>query len=148
MILCGDHLQLPPTVKSRNASELAFTLFDKLHDKFSGAVPSRIAMLDTQYRMNHKICAFFSDHLYGGKLRSHESVANHLLSDLEYVGNESRSASVPLMIVDSAGLHEFQEDAVEHHVSKSNEAEAEIVAKHVGILKSAGVETKAWVIST
>eukprot|EP01084_Bolivina_argentea_P159587 277926_1 len=86
IILCGDHLQLPPTIKSKNAKELSYTLFDKLQEKFREiSYPPKIAMLDTQYRMNRNICQFFSDTLYDGKLKSDESVAHHLLAGLDYI---------------------------------------------------------------
>eukprot|EP01083_Nonionella_stella_P300506 1026363_1 len=152
VILCGDHLQLAPTVKSKDAKELSYTLFDKLQGKFKHEYPPKIAMLDTQYRMNDVICRYFSDALYEGKLKSHESVAHHVLRDLEYMktkeAKQSRCAERALMMVDSAGIDGFEEDVVDAHKSKSNRNEAEIVCTHVQLLLNAGIKARDIAVIT
>ena len=79
-ILAGDHLQLPPTIKSKNAEYvLSYTLFDRMISTYGNKVTR---LLNTQYRMNEKIMKFSSQELYEDKLIADESVRNHTLKDL------------------------------------------------------------------
>ncbi len=72
VILAGDHLQLPPTIKSEEAagSGLAFTLMEKC----AGYYPEATVLLDMQYRMHERIMGFPSKTFYGNRLIAHESV--------------------------------------------------------------------------
>jgi len=67
LVLVGDPQQLPPTVKSRDATDLGLgiTLFERLQRM--GLQP---LLLDTQYRMHPLICEFPSANFYGGRLLS------------------------------------------------------------------------------
>jgi ATP-dependent RNA/DNA helicase IGHMBP2 len=78
VILVGDHLQLPPTVKSDEAAKkgLAMSLLEKLMP-----LESISEMLSIQYRMNEKIMQFPSDWFYESKLNAHESNKHHQLDD-------------------------------------------------------------------
>ena len=124
-ILAGDHLQLPPTIKCKEAEQngLSVTLFERLIYHKRKLYESVTFLLNTQYRMNHKICSWASEHMYRGLLQSHESVRNHtlddfnlaLVSDLQIqsnlVGDEASAdeaappqLSLPVMLViDTAG---------------------------------------------
>ena len=101
-VLAGDHRQLAPTVISAEAAKggLSVTLFERAHARFgeapspkktptptsaapgSAAPVSAASMLTTQYRMHRLISDWSSQEMYGGRLRPHESVAEHALGDL------------------------------------------------------------------
>ena len=83
-ILVGDHKQLPPTVKSTKAASkgLAVTLFERVMTNQAFLKADLVHLLDTQYRMNSLICDWASQHMYSGRLISHESVANRTLRDI------------------------------------------------------------------
>jgi ATP-dependent RNA/DNA helicase IGHMBP2 len=83
-ILVGDHKQLPPTVKSTKAASkgLAVTLFERVMTNQAFLKADLVHLLDTQYRMNSLICDWASEHMYSGRLISHESVANRTLKDI------------------------------------------------------------------
>ena len=123
-VLAGDHLQLPPTVKSLNSKSdanekpakgekdvsnvvrkspsltLETTLFDRLL-KLHGSEIKR--MLTIQYRMHESIMAFPSTALYESKLEAAESVKAHLLRDLKYGVQDTEDTSVPLVFYDTQG---------------------------------------------
>ena len=71
VIMAGDHLQLPPTVKSYEAKKrgLEKTLFEK-----AIALNGVSVMLNRQYRMHPQIMQFSSDHFYQGELETAEEV--------------------------------------------------------------------------
>ncbi|KAJ1961114.1 hypothetical protein IWQ62_003979 [Dispira parvispora] len=123
LILAGDHLQLPPTVKSithppnlpsperRTVSgtpstkstldqpALDQTLFDRLLARYG---PGLKRMLTVQYRMHHSIMQYSAAKLYQGELTAHPSVAEHKLTDLEGVA-DTDTTRVPLLMIDTAG---------------------------------------------
>ena len=103
LVLAGDHLQLPPTIISKEASEkgLDLTLMKRLIDSL-GDLSTR--MLTTQYRMNKLIMNWVSDKLYDSKLEAHSSVAQHLLKDLDKV-DEDETTSQALVLVDTDGCN-------------------------------------------
>ena len=89
VILAGDHCQLPPTVKSAEASGLNTTLLEKnvaLH-------PETVSLLDEQYRMNSVIMGYSSEVFYESRLKAHASVAGRTL----FEGDK------PLVFIDTAG---------------------------------------------
>lgn len=65
-LLVGDHYQLPPLVRSRQAQEEG--LNQSLFALLANAHPSAIAMLRQQYRMNAEIMAISNALVYGGLL--------------------------------------------------------------------------------
>jgi len=78
-ILAGDHQQLPPTVKAKEASELSISLFER----FQAELPEdRINILTIQYRMHKEIMQFSNENFYDNQLKAHPSVSNHTLNDL------------------------------------------------------------------
>lgn len=116
VILAGDHCQLPPTVKSREAAlqGLSNTLFERCIEKF----PEMSVMLTVQYRMNREIMDFSSKWFYNNGLIADPSVAGSLL----------RPNQSPIDFVDTAGCG-FTEAQDPETLSRFNEEEAELVIK-------------------
>ncbi|KAI9781046.1 MAG: hypothetical protein M1835_004368 [Candelina submexicana] len=168
VVLAGDHLQLPPTIKSLNAKarsdgaktatdmSLETTLFDRL---LSLHGPTIKRMLTTQYRMHEKLMRFPSQVLYDSKLIAAEAVKARLLKDLPYEVNKTEDTSEPLVFWDTQG-GDFPEKTEDEEVgkkagkglglgeSKSNEMEAALVRYHVGNLVHAGVRAEDIAVVT
>lgn len=141
-VCAGDHLQLPPTIKSLNAKvkpdkttkkknddvpegpptikgmTLETTLFDRLL-ALHGASVKR--MLTTQYRMHEGIMRFPSDELYEGKLIAAEAVKTRLLRDLPYEVEDGEDTNEPLIFIDTQGgdFPEKNEDDDKDDIKKS-----------------------------
>lgn len=162
-VCAGDHLQLPPTIKSLNTktkitakeggkvpkgATLETTLFDRLLALHG---PSIKRMLTTQYRMHEKIMRFPSDELYESKLIAADAVKDRLLKDLPYDVQAGDDTTEPLIFIDTQGgdfpEKEDEEDTPKNAKaslrgdSKSNEMEALLVKQHVRALVDAGVKT-------
>ena len=166
VVLAGDHLQLPPTIKSSNShskpakdklepqktkkdmpsTTLEVTLFDRLL-KMHGSSIKR--MLTTQYRMHEKIMRFPSDEMYESKLIAADAVKARLLTGLPYDVQDTDDTREPLLFYDTQG-GDFPERAEDENAdktskgamlsdSKSNEMEAVLVNIHVQNLVNAGV---------
>ncbi|KAG5978867.1 hypothetical protein E4U55_005825 [Claviceps digitariae] len=127
-VCAGDHLQLPPTIKSLNSHAnaktkttsvkanngdegdgtatvirgmtLETTLFDRLLALHG---PSIKRMLTTQYRMHENIMRFPSDELYESELVAAEGVRARLLKDLEYGVRDCEDTSEPVIFIDTQG---------------------------------------------
>jgi ATP-dependent RNA/DNA helicase IGHMBP2 len=128
VVLAGDHLQLPPTIKSEAAAKggLATTLLEKcvtLH-------PASVVLLEEQYRMNEVIMGYSSKVFYGNKLKAHESVAKRLLFPGE----------PPLAFIDTAGCG-FDEKL--EGTSSTNPEEAAFLFKHLTQLAAEFVAVNA-----
>jgi len=121
VVLAGDHCQLPPTVKSREASKggLEVTLLEKVTERGD---PSITAMLGIQYRMHEDIMSFSSHYFYGGKLGAHESVKQNLLWKAE--GNE------PFTFIDTAGTG-YEELFHPANTGLSNPEEGRLLIRHL-----------------
>ncbi|RYD93959.1 MAG: DUF2075 domain-containing protein, partial [Sphingobacteriales bacterium] len=120
VILAGDHLQLPPTVKSQQ-SGLTTTLLEKtvnLH-------PEAVTLLEEQYRMNTAIMGFSSLKFYQNKLTAHVSVANRLLMP----------GDKPFTFIDTAGAG-YEEQA--EGSSTVNPEEAAFIVRHIAAMNYAG----------
>ena len=146
VILAGDHLQLPPTIKSKNAEYvLSYTLFDRMISTYGDKVTR---LLDTQYRMNEKIMKFSSIELYEDKLIADASVKNHTLKDLiserynknkaaldEIISNDDFGIfDKPLVLLNTSGLDFFETKDTET-LSSFNVAETELCKKIIDYLK-------------
>lgn len=133
LILAGDHLQLPPTVKSGDdkenkeekkkavanlGEELAklslsedevkkaqkWSLETTLFDRLLAMHGAGIKrLLNTQYRMHEKIMRFPSEELYEGKLVAAEAVKARLLKDLPYEVQSTDDTIEPLVFYDTQG---------------------------------------------
>lgn len=117
VIMAGDPWQLPPTVKSRDASRsgLTTTLLDKVIQRHQ-----RVSLLRVQYRMNRHIMQFSNQEFYGGKLEAHPSVSDwHLAED-----------PVPVNFIDTAGCG-YTEEAGEDGSSLTNSEEGALVLRHL-----------------
>ncbi|KAM9301529.1 DNA-binding protein SMUBP-2 [Gastrophryne carolinensis] len=138
-ILAGDHKQLPPTIISHKAASkgLSLSLMERIIQKYGDRV---VKMLTVQYRMHEAVMQWASQALYGGKLTSHSSVANHLLRDLPGVALTDET-SIPLLLIDTAhcGLFEME---VEDEQSKGNPGEVRLVDLHVQALTKAGLKAR------
>ncbi|KAF7545733.1 hypothetical protein G7046_g9492 [Stylonectria norvegica] len=172
VVCAGDHLQLPPTIKSLNIKEkaktiegpalikgasLEKTLFDRLLALHGSSIKR---MLTTQYRMHEKIMRFPSDELYESKLIAAESVKDRLLRDLEYEVEDNEDTTEPLIFIDTQGgdfPERNEEDDKENPKkgrgsllgeSKSNEMEAALVRQHVKQLVAAGVHPEDIAVVT
>ncbi|KAL1993661.1 hypothetical protein VTN49DRAFT_2330 [Thermomyces lanuginosus] len=169
-VLAGDHLQLPPTIMSRNLKAegsaaadgqaptlsgitLETTMFDRL---LSLHGPSIKRMLTTQYRMHEKIMRFPSDELYESKLIAADGVKERLLTGLPYDVADTDDTREPLVFYDTQG-GDFPERAEEEDIakkesllgeSKSNEMEAAVVIRHVDNLVEAGVRPEDIAVIT
>ncbi len=141
-VLAGDHLQLPPTVKSVNAkmksesktvgaaldeqlqrlglsdedkeSARSMKLESTMFDRLlSLHGPSIKTLLTIQYRMNEKIMRFPSDELYEAKLVAADSVKDRLLKDLPYEVQDTEDTREPLVFYDTQG-GDFPERTEDH----------------------------------
>jgi DNA polymerase alpha-associated DNA helicase A len=175
-VCAGDHLQLPPTIKSLNAKDrprlttkdgemlskgatLETTLFDRLLALHG---PSIKRMLTTQYRMHDKIMRFPSDELYEGQLMAAEAVKDRLLRDLPYDVEANDETTEPLIFIDTQG-GDFpektdQDDDNDNPAkkairgllgeSKSNDMEAALVRQHVKSLVDSGIRPEDIAVIT
>lgn len=82
VVLAGDHCQLPPTVKSREAAEggLGRSLMERLVENH----PEAVTMLTVQYRMNEDIMRFPSDWFYGGRMQAAPETRWRGILDLDH----------------------------------------------------------------
>lgn len=111
VILAGDHLQLPPTIISKEAAQkgLDLTLMKRLIDAYGDDCTK---MLTIQYRMNKLINNWISDQLYEAKLKPDVSVAEHLLCDLKGIAkDENTSHALVLIDTDGCQMNEMVVDS-------------------------------------
>ena len=115
LVLAGDHLQLPPVIKSEEAARRG--LGETLLEKCVARYPEAVTLLEEQYRMHEVIMGYPSKVFYEGRLRAHPLVAGRLLP------GES-----PLVFVDTAGCG-FEEK--QEGNALSNPEEAAFVFRHL-----------------
>jgi ATP-dependent RNA/DNA helicase IGHMBP2 len=117
VILAGDHMQLPPTVKSQGALKLGLnhTLLDRMTD-----VIAHSTLLTVQYRMNDDILHFPNINFYKGKLVSSLSVKSRFLK------NDAK----PIVFIDTAGAG-FEEEFNHEYKSICNKGEFFILREHL-----------------
>jgi predicted DNA helicase len=136
LVLAGDHCQLPPTILSNEAAEQGLAI--SLQERLVGLLgPSVARLLTVQYRMHESIMGFSNAEFYGGQLVADESVAGHRLCDLAGVRAEPLTER-PVRFIDTAGAS-YEEELEEDTSSRRNMQEADLAAKKVRQLLSAGV---------
>lgn len=117
LFMAGDPLQLPPTLFTQKATDLGLGI-SLIEQGIKLGIPT--TLLDTQYRMNHKIMQFSNAHFYEGKLTAHSSVSSQTLKNDPYE---------PIEFIDTAGC-----GYTEHKDSSggiSNTGEIEIIQKRL-----------------
>lgn len=136
VVLAGDHCQLPPTVVSREAVKQGFTIsmFERLMEAHGNEAS---CMLSVQYRMNTAIMDFSSQQFYDGSLVAHESVADHLLSELPEIANDELTSRA-VEYIDTAGAG-FDEELEPDGESRLNLGEAKLLTRKVNALLDAGL---------
>lgn len=124
VVMAGDHLQLPPTIKSMEASRkgLSVTLMEKLMLHKNCAT-----MLETQYRMNEQIMGFSNLKFYRDQLIADKSVQNSTLK------LKDEEVAEPLEYIDTAGCG-YSEDSGKGNTSLCNEEEASLLIRHLSAL--------------
>ncbi|MCS5488821.1 AAA domain-containing protein [Algoriphagus limi] len=126
VVFAGDHLQLPPTIKSFEAAKsgLEVTLFEKVIQR----KPQSAHMLQVQYRMKEEIMGFSNEYFYGGKLEAAENTQSHFFENepiLEWIDTAG------------AGYTDRQE---EESLSTFNPEEAKFACRYLeDLIKRIGV---------
>jgi superfamily I DNA and/or RNA helicase len=126
VIFAGDHCQLPPTVKSREAEMggLGVSLMERILERKSVA-----RMLRTQYRMHETIMSFSNRQFYHGELEADGSVAKHQLLQ----GSDHEMITKSFQFVDTAGCG-YDEVLDPETKSRSNPGEAKLLFRHLEAL--------------
>eukprot|EP01060_Flectonema_neradi_P004195 TRINITY_DN12747_c0_g1_i3.p1 TRINITY_DN12747_c0_g1~~TRINITY_DN12747_c0_g1_i3.p1 ORF type:complete len:651 (+),score=125.36 TRINITY_DN12747_c0_g1_i3:48-1955(+) len=133
-VLAGDPFQLPPTVLT-DSKELSKTLFERIYDNTT-LRKDICCTLTTQYRMNELISEWSSKEFYDDRLLPDDSVAEHLLCDMDGV-KETETSTIPFLLLDtSLAGYEEEEDV---RGSKRNPGEVQVCSDHVNDLLSCGV---------
>ena len=163
VVFAGDHMQLPPTVKSARVNKTATpqdanlpkaslerTMLDRLYSLYGNTI---MRMLTTQYRMHESIMRFPSDELYHSRLIAAEHVGKRLLLDLRPGVADTPDTTEPVVFIDTQGglfpeRAESDEDGDDGSKkkprlvgadSKSNDMEALLAKAHVKQLVEAGI---------
>ena len=145
LVLAGDHCQLPPTILSSEAQRLGFdlSLMLRLVTQWGDAISRQ---LTTQYRMHEQIMRFSSAEFYDSSLIAADSVREHLLANLPHV-TASPLTQTAMQFIDTAGS-DCVEQAESEGSSRNNPGEADIVARQVQELLTAGVAPSEIAIIT
>lgn len=134
VVLAGDPFQLPPTVKSMEASRggLSKTLIERCLE----LLPDAVHLLDVQYRMHQSIMDFSNQYFYDGALKAHDSVEGRRLLSLD-PGGEIVTVFEPVLFVDTAGTgfeEKINKDTAKdstRYASKYNPEEALLLREHL-----------------
>ena len=143
LVMAGDHFQLPPTVRSREAEEkgLGVSLFERFYDVLEDDSKT---LLERQYRMNEKIMGFSSKIFYKNLLVADESVRLQTLAGIPASAAGGRKVKKcpdteeMLLFIDTAGKG-FEERLEEGSESRYNSEEAELVLSELRKMLDLGV---------
>ncbi len=131
-VIAGDHMQLPPTVQSPKASDLAYSLFEKLIETY----PGLSQMLDTQYRMHRDLIAFSKRVFYNNKL--HTAKANEAITPRDL----SPGASAQVHGFIDSCTNSYAEQRGSDATSFYNVDEIELVSHQLQKLTQQGISQK------
>jgi superfamily I DNA and/or RNA helicase len=126
IILAGDHFQLPPVVKSREAEQggLKQTVLDRMMKQTELSV-----LLTIQYRMHNAIMHFSNKVFYNNELSADVSVKEtSILSD-----ENAPLLYKAIQFIDTAGCG-FEELQNQETLSLYNPPEANLIWKHLQIM--------------
>ena len=123
VVFAGDHCQLPPTVKSKEAAKggLSETLMEKVIER---QAPEVKALLGVQYRMHEDIMRFSSGYFYDGALQADDSVKTALLWKSPETDNR------PFTFIDTSGTG-YEEKFHPQTTGLSNPEEGQLVLNHL-----------------
>ncbi len=118
VVMAGDPLQLPPTIKSYEAQKMGLhvTLMEKCLSRLPDA-----QLLNVQYRMHHAIMEFSNLQFYNGQLTAGDDVKYHKLDIID---------DLPVIFIDTAGCG-FDEKSDATQKSKVNPDEFGILREHL-----------------
>lgn len=132
VILAGDHMQLPPTVKSMEAKRAG--LAKSLMESVAESQKNTVSLLTTQYRMNEDIMQFSSNWFYDGKLRAASEIAERG-SFLDF------ECPVEWLNITSQVADDSTEEFIGANFGRINKAEARTVIRRLRhCVESIGVE--------
>ena len=136
MLFAGDHCQLPPTIISTKAAREGFgvSMMERLVTLYGTQATRRLGV---QYRMHNQIMQFSSQEFYESSLRADDTVAQHVLADVEGVVRTDLT-SCPITFIDTAGA-DYDEELEPDGESRRNLQEAEIAIGNAHGLIEAGV---------
>ncbi len=136
-ILAGDHKQLPPTVLSKEASELHTTLFER----WMAGIPAGFsALLRIQYRMNQRIMQFPNHEFYSGRLIASPKVKNHHIGQLSgfqlpsYLPENFRGIIQPDPPVCMVNVTDGKEEQIPGSFSYYNRKELRVIEEIIKLL--------------
>ena len=132
VVFAGDHFQLPPTVKSKEAEKLGLkeTLFER-----AVQIENVSMMLNTQYRMHEHIMNFSNKKFYAGNLIADLSVKETLLDTQDLLLNTA------LDFIDTAGCG-YNEIINPESLSIANPEEAQLLLKHLKMVLAQYAQSK------
>lgn len=121
LILCGDHFQLPPVVKSLEAKKAGLdrTILDKCIE-----LKEAVVLLNRQYRMHSAIMGFSNAFFYNNELIADETVSTQVLV------NDDSYLSKSIEFIDTAGCS-FDEIQNPETLSHFNPEEGKLLFKHL-----------------
>lgn len=132
VILAGDHMQLPPTVKSMEAKRAG--LAKSLMESVAESQKNTVSLLTTQYRMNEDIMRFSSNWFYDGRLRAASEIAERG-SFLDF------ESPVEWLNITSQVADDSTEEFIGANFGRINKAEARTVVRRLRhCIESIGVE--------
>jgi DNA polymerase III delta prime subunit len=118
IILAGDHLQLGPTIKSKEATEkgLDKTMFEQGMTKNAPHIT-----LAVQYRMHELIMGFSNKQFYSNQLVADDAVKQHRLKG---------DITSPILFIDTAGAG-YNESSDDKSTSIKNDEEANFILNYL-----------------